>query len=57
MLGKIADNAVILVAAILTACGVGLAIMPWGALTPQHETPAPAKPAKAIVFVDMGNSK
>jgi hypothetical protein len=57
MLGKIADNAVILVAAILTACGIGLAIMPWGALTPRDQNPVPAKPAKAIVFVDMGHSK
>ena len=32
MLGKIGDNAVILVAAILTICGVMLALMPWNAL-------------------------
>jgi hypothetical protein len=55
MLGKLADNAVILVAAILTICGIALAVAPWGALTPQ--APGPAKPAKAIVFVDMGGSK
>ena len=55
MLGKIGDSGVVLVAAILTICGIALALAPWGALTPQP--PAPAKPAKAIVFVDMGNSK
>ncbi len=56
MIGKIADHAVILVAAILTACGIGLAFLPWGALSPSPAQ-APPKPAKPIVFVDMGTSK
>lgn len=54
MLGKIGDHAVILVAAILTICGVALALLPWGALTPPAP-PAPKTP-KAIVFVDMGQA-
>jgi hypothetical protein len=55
MIGKIADHSVILVAAILTACGVLLAFLPWEALSPPPQ--AAAKPAKAIVFVDMATSK
>ncbi len=32
LIGKIADNAVIFLAAVLTACGVAMAFMPWQAL-------------------------
>jgi hypothetical protein len=71
LIGKIGDNAVIFLAAVLTACGVAMAFMPWQALyqkpvqdrahaqaqAQQEQTAAPEQNEKGVFFVDMGISK
>ena len=41
-MAKLGDNAVILLAALLTICGIGLLFLPWQALSIHRDPNAPA---------------
>ena len=61
LIGKLGDHAVVVLAALLTICGIALVFMPWQAL--YEGGPAPQQSGvvqqneKGVFFVDMGISK
>lgn len=59
LIGKVGDNAVIFLAAILTICGIALFLMPWQIVFegPPRQAAVQQPAEKGIVFVDMGISK
>ncbi len=59
LIGKIGDNAVIFLAAILTICGIALFLMPWQVVFegPPRQAAIQRPAEKGIVFVDMGDAQ
>jgi hypothetical protein len=58
-LAKLGDNAVILLAALLTICGIGLLFLPWQALSIHRDPNAPAfqNQQKGEIVVGIGSPK